>query len=73
MFGFRTKFPLVARSRLKSPASIEAENLLPRQQVIVLSRKFPSQVRPRNIDRLLPGYFHFQLRISGRSWPCSSM
>jgi len=53
MFGFRTKLLLVARSRLKSRASLEAENLVLRQQVIVLSCKFPSQARLRSIDRLL--------------------
>jgi hypothetical protein len=52
MFAFLANLLLVVRSRLKSRASIEAENLVLRQQVIVLSRKFPSQVRLRNIDRL---------------------
>jgi hypothetical protein len=52
MFAFLLKLLLIARTRLKSRASIEAENLVLRQQVIVLSRKFPSQVRLRNIDRL---------------------
>ncbi len=53
MFAFLLKLPLIARTRLKSRASIEAENLELRQQVIVLSRKFPSRVRLRNIDRLI--------------------
>jgi hypothetical protein len=44
---------LVAWSRLKSRASLEAENLVLRQQVIVLSRKSRSRVRLRNIDRLI--------------------
>jgi hypothetical protein len=44
MFAFLLKLPLIARTRLKSRASIEAENLELRQQVIVLSRKFPSRV-----------------------------
>ena len=39
MLGFLTKLLLVERSRLKSRASLEAENLVLRQQVIVLSRK----------------------------------
>src|ERR1700730_13401728 len=38
---------------LKSRASLEAENIILRQQVIVLSRKAPSRVRLRNIDRLI--------------------
>jgi hypothetical protein len=44
---------LIARTRLKSRASLEAENLALRQQVIVLSRKSRSRVRLRNIDRLI--------------------
>jgi hypothetical protein len=39
MLGFLTKLLLVARSRLKSRAGLEAETLVLRQQVIVLSRK----------------------------------
>ena len=53
MFAFLTKLLLVARSRLKSRASLEAENLVLRQQVIVLSRQSRSRVRLRNIDRLI--------------------
>jgi hypothetical protein len=53
MFAFLTNLLLVARSRLKSRASLEAENLVLRQQVIVLSRKSRSRVRLRNIDRLI--------------------
>ena len=53
MFAFLTRLLLVARSRLKSRASLEAENLVLRQQVIVLSRKSRSRVRLRNIDRLI--------------------
>ena len=37
MLEFLTKLLLVARSRLKSRARLEAENLVLRQQVIVLS------------------------------------
>jgi|SRR5208337_1253890 len=51
MVEFLMKLLLVARSRLKSRARLEAENLVLRQQVIVLSRKSPSRVRLRNIDR----------------------
>ena len=53
MFAFLTKLLLVARSRLNSRASLEAENLVLRQQVIVLSRKSRSRVQLRNIDRLI--------------------
>src|ERR1700730_8233789 len=60
MFAFLTKLLLVARSQLKSRASLEAENLILRQQVIVLSRKSRSRVRLRNIDRLiLVGLYRF--------------
>ena len=52
MFAFLAKLLLVARSLLKSRACLEAENLVLRQQVIVLSRKSRSRVRLRNIDRL---------------------
>jgi hypothetical protein len=53
MFAFLIKLWLIARTRLKSRASLEAENLVLRQQVIVLSRKSASRVRLRNIDRLI--------------------
>jgi hypothetical protein len=53
MFQFLIKLLLVARSKLKSGARLEAENNVLRQQVIVLSRKARSQVRLRNIDRLI--------------------
>ena len=53
MFAFLLKLLLIARTRLESRASLEAENLTLRQQVIVLSRKSPSRVRLRNIDRLI--------------------
>ena len=53
MVEFLTKLLLVARSRLKSQARPEAENTVLRQQVIVLSRKSPSRVWLRNIDRLI--------------------
>ena len=51
MFAFLAKLLLVARSRLKSRAGLEAENLVLRQQVIVLSRKSRPRVRLRNLDR----------------------
>src|ERR1700736_3745159 len=53
MVEFLIELLLVARSRLKLRARLEAENLVLRQQVIVLSRKSPSRVRLRNIDRLI--------------------
>ena len=53
MFAFLLKLLLIARTRLKSLASLEAENLVLRQQVIVLSHKSHIAVRLRNIDRLI--------------------
>ena len=53
MVDFLIKFLLVVRSRLKSRARLAAENLVLRQQVIVLSRKSRSRVQLRNIDRLV--------------------
>ena len=47
------KLLLVARSKLKSRARLEAENIVLRQQVIVLSRKAQTRLRLRNIDRLI--------------------
>jgi hypothetical protein len=41
------------RSRFKSRAQLEADNLLLRQQLVVLRRKSPTRVRLWNIDRLL--------------------
>src|SRR6202521_2064583 len=58
MFAFLTKLLLVARSRLKSRASLEAENLVLRQQVIVLSRKSRSRLRLRNIGRFILGWLY---------------
>jgi hypothetical protein len=53
ILAFLAKLPLVVQSKLKSPARLEAENLVLRQQVIVLSRKSQSRVRLRNFDRLI--------------------
>jgi Homeodomain-like domain len=53
MVEFLINLLLVARSKLKSRARLEAENLVLRQQVIVLSRKSGSRVWLRNIDRLI--------------------
>jgi hypothetical protein len=53
MIDFLIKFLLVVRSRLKSRARLEAENMVLRQQMIVLSRKARSRARLRNIDRLI--------------------
>ena len=41
------------RSRLTRRARLEAENVILRQQLVILRRKFPRRVRLWNIDRLL--------------------
>lgn len=53
MVEFLINLLLVARSKLESRARLEAENIVLRQQVIVLSRKSGSRVWLRNIDRLI--------------------
>ncbi len=53
MFEFLIKLLLVARTKLKSRARLEAENIVLRQQLIVLSRKTRPHVRLRNNDRLI--------------------
>jgi len=53
MVEFVIKLLLVARSRLRSRSILEAENLVLRQQVVILSRKSRSRVWLRNIDRLI--------------------
>jgi transposase InsO family protein len=52
MVKFLIKLLLVARARLRS-RNLEAENLVLRQQLIVLSRRSGSRVWLRNIDRLI--------------------
>ena len=58
MLAFLTKLLLLVRSRLRSQARLEAENLVLRQQVLVLTRKNPSRVRLRNLDRLILGWLY---------------
>jgi transposase InsO family protein len=53
MLGLLTKILLALRSWLEVPASREAEILVLRQQLLVLSRKSPRRARLRNIDRLI--------------------
>jgi hypothetical protein len=53
MLAFLTKLLLILRSGLRSRARLEAENLVLRQQVLILSRKSPSRVRLGNLDRLV--------------------
>ena len=53
MVAFLTQLLLTIRSQFTRRARLEAENLLLRQQLVVLRRKSPTRVRLRNIDRLL--------------------
>ena len=53
MVAFMTQLLFAFRSPLTRRARLEAENLILRQQLIVLRRKSPTRVRLWNIDRLL--------------------
>ncbi len=53
MLGLLTKLLLILRSRLRSQARLQAEILVLRQQVLVLSRKSALRARLRNLDRLI--------------------
>lgn len=46
------------RSRFKSRARLEAENLVLRQQINVPTRKLPERVRLTNSDRLLLAWLY---------------
>jgi hypothetical protein len=53
MAAFLSQPLLAIQSRFTRGARLEAENLLPRRQLIVLRRKSPTRVKLWNIDRLL--------------------
>ncbi len=53
MVAFLTQLLLALRSLFWRQARLEAENLLRRQQLIVLRRRHPGRVRLWNVDRLL--------------------
>src|SRR5580704_8995363 len=53
MVAFLIQLLLAIRSRFTSRARLEAENLILRQQLAILRRKFPRRVRLWNIDRVL--------------------
>ena len=52
-FAFLTRLLLVVRSGMRSQARLKAENLVLRQQGLILSRKSPTGVRLRNLARLV--------------------
>jgi hypothetical protein len=53
MVAFLIQLLLAMRLRFTRRARLEAENLILRQQLVVLRRKSPTRVRLWNIDRLL--------------------
>jgi hypothetical protein len=53
MVAFLVQLLFGIRSRFARRARLEAENLILRQQLVVLRRKCPKRVRLWNIDRLL--------------------
>jgi hypothetical protein len=53
MLGLLTRIRLVLRSLFEVRAAREAEILILRQQLLVLSRKSPKRAQLRNIDRLI--------------------
>src|SRR5512136_1652240 len=53
MVAFLTQLLFALRSRFWRRARLEAENLLLRQQLIVLRRQHPGRVRLWNVDRVL--------------------
>jgi hypothetical protein len=58
MVAFLTQLLLAIQSRFTRRARLEAENLILRQQLVVLQRKSPTRVRLWNIDRLLLVWLH---------------
>src|SRR5260370_26587188 len=53
MVVFLTQLLLAIRSRFTRRARVEAENLILRQQLVVLRRRSPKRVSLWNVDRLL--------------------
>src|ERR1700726_5135663 len=58
MVAFLTQLLLAIRSQFTRRARLEAENLILRQQLVVLRRKSPTRVKLRNIDRLLLAWLY---------------
>jgi hypothetical protein len=53
MAAVLTRLMLVLRAGFKSRARLEAENLVLRQQLLVLNRRLQTRLRLRNFDRLI--------------------
>ena len=58
MVAFLTQLLLIIRSWFARQARLEAENLILRQQLVVLRRKSPTRVKLRNFDRLLLAWLY---------------
>jgi transposase InsO family protein len=58
MVAFLTRLVVALRLRFTSRARLEAENLVLRQQLLVLNRRSPVRLRLRNIDRLILVWFY---------------
>ena len=67
MVAFLTQLLLAIRSRFTRRARVEAENLILRQQLVVLRRKSPTRVKLRNFDRLLLAWLY---RLYPSIWEC---
>ena len=52
MFALLSRLLVAVRSRMRSQARLKAEDLMLHQQVLILSRRSPTGVRLRNLDRL---------------------
>jgi hypothetical protein len=66
MVAFLTQLLLAIRSRFTRRARLEAENLLLRQQLVLLRRKSPTRVRLWNIDRLPLVWLYRPLELRAR-------
>jgi len=53
MVALLTRLMVVLRARFKSWARLEAENLVLRQQLLVVNRRLSVRLQLRNIDRLI--------------------
>jgi len=69
MVAFLTQLLLVIRSWFARRARLETENLILRQQLVVLRRKSPKRGRLLNIDRLLMVWLY---RLYPSRWVRSS-
>jgi hypothetical protein len=69
MVAFLSQLLLAIRAWFTRRARLEAENLVLRQQLVILRRKSSRRVRLWNIDRLL---WYGRIDCTRRSWTRSS-